>query len=40
MTKLNSNQMQQMAGGVFVALAAAVLTSPFVAVGAFFLQIY
>ena len=40
MKKLNSNQVQQMAGGAFVALAAAVLTSPFVAVGAFFLQIY
>jgi hypothetical protein len=40
MLTINENQIQKVAGGLFVVLASALLAVPFVAVGAFVLQIY
>jgi len=40
MANLDNMYLRQIAGGLFVTVASALLTLPFVAVGAFFMQIY
>jgi hypothetical protein len=40
MSNINENQIRKVTGGLFVVVASALLSVPFVAVGAFVLQIY